>query len=729
MTLPAAILPRLACTLLLAITAASSSLLHAQAFQGLPAGGGFDPQRVLDARYGKASAAAESGSAPAAIEGALATLRIESTGATEDKRVPVSVGQVFAPGAVAGGAGLAGKLADGSRVPLQVDVKARHPDGSLRHAVVSAILPVPSKHPLALGLLPASGAAAQAGGAPALPEGVSATFTATLDGKPWVATLARAFAKGKPRSWLAGPVVQEWVAAIPLADAAGRPHPHLSARFALRWYPELRKARVDLTVENDWAFEPNPSNLTYDAELAVNGDTVFRQPELVHYHHARWRKLAWTGGAPAIHVRHDTAQLLASRALPNYDASVRIDDSALTAMHKAWSGPKTEPMGVGAALPAMPTTGGRPDIGLLPGWAVMYLLGMDPRARDITFGTADLAGSWSMHYRDRRTDLPVSLVDYPYLSTLGGPSVKFNPVAKRSEAFPDCVRPEACRTPNLHDTSHQPGFAYLPYLLTGDHYYLEELQFWAMYNVFASNPPYRFYGKGVLKWDQVRGQAWSLRTLAQAAYITPDKHPLKPHFLSLLDHNLDWYNTEYTNNPRAPEQGFLTFGYAIVYERGRGIAPWQDDFFTSAVGHAAELGFGKAKTLLAWKARFPARRMVGEGSCWVAASSYAWMVRDKPDGPFYPTIGEMVRASLPEQARDLPCASDAMMAALKRKPGEMLGYSSGTSASPANMQPALAYAADTLGDEGWKAWRQFMARSFKPNFGAGPQFAIVPRTK
>jgi len=124
----------------------------------IAAGGGFDPQRVLDARYGKASAAAESGSAPAAIEGALATLRIESTGATEDKRVPVSVGQVFAPGAVAGGAGLAGKLADGSRVPLQVDVKARHPDGSLRHAVVSAILPVPSKHPLALGLLPASGA-------------------------------------------------------------------------------------------------------------------------------------------------------------------------------------------------------------------------------------------------------------------------------------------------------------------------------------------------------------------------------------------------------------------------------------------------------------------------------------------------------------------------------------------------------------------------------------------
>jgi hypothetical protein len=46
---------------------------------------------------------------------------------------------------------------------------------------------------------------------------------------------------------------------------------------------------------------------------------------------------------------------------------------------------------------------------------------------------------------------------------------------------------------------------------------------------------------------------------------------------------------------------------------------------------------------------------------------------------------------------------------------------------PSNLQPALAYAADVLGDAGKKAWAQFMARSVKPNYGTGPQFAIVPR--
>ena len=32
----------------------------------------------------------------------------------------------------------------------------------------------------------------------------------------------------------------------------------------------------------------------------------------------------------------------------------------------------------------------------------MYLLSMDKRAKDVMLGTADLAGSWSSHFRDKR---------------------------------------------------------------------------------------------------------------------------------------------------------------------------------------------------------------------------------------------------------------------------------------------------------------------------------------
>ena len=80
----------------------------------------------------------------------------------------------------------------------------------------------------------------------------------------------------------------------------------------------------------------------------------------------------------------------------------------------------------------------------------------------------------------------------------------------------------------------------------------------------------------------------------------------------------------------------------------------------------------------------------------------------------------------PEMAR-LPCNSAQMATALKRGPGDMGGYPAATEGFPSNMQPALAYAAGAGGEAGRKAWAQFMKRSVKPDYGASPQFAIVPR--
>ncbi|WP_306395992.1 hypothetical protein [Telluria beijingensis] len=740
------------------------------AAQALPAGGGLDANRVTELRYGaaadpapvaasatsaatakpdaaspaaatpsKAKAAPSAARSPAAarteraaIPDAIATLWLERTDETGNGgQVPVTFGQAFEPGALARGDRLEAKLGDGKRLPLQLDVKALHPDGSVRHAVVSAVLPTPTAQPLAFGLVrstqDAGSAPADATPAALLKSGLSATVELDINGKRYTASLERLLAQGKPATWLDGPIAREWLVPAPFVDRGGRAHPHLAARFAVRWYPALKKARVDVTVENNWSHEPSPQHITYDARIAVGGDTVYRKEGLTHYHHARWRTLAWWGGDPALHLRHDSRQLMATRALPNYDSSVVVNERALAALYARWEGPRIEPMGVGVALKGMPTAGGRMDIGLHPGWAVMYLLGMDPRARTVTMGTADLAGSWSVHYRDRRTGLPMSLLDYPYTTLIAPAGDTRNPATGKLEALPKCEPAAQCRTPNWHDVAHQPNLVYLPYLLSGDHYYLEELQFWAMHNVFHSNPGYRQYAKGLVKPEQVRGQAWALRNLAEAAYITPDAHPLKAHFLRILDSNLDWYNAEYTDNPAATRLGFLTHGYAIVYHKKIGLAPWQDDFFTSAVGRTAELGFAKAERLLQWKARFVVERMVGAGSCWITASMYAMRVRDTPTSPLYPTIARIFQASHEPQVANLACGSGEFSTALKLKPGQMVGSFTGTVGAPVNMQPALAYAADALGADGQKAWQQFMGRINKADYGTGPQFAIVPR--
>jgi hypothetical protein len=313
------------------------------------------------------------------------------------------------------------------------------------------------------------------------------------------------------------------------------------------------------------------------------------------------------------------------------------------------------------------------------------------------------------------------------MTVLGNRSDTYNSATKQYEAFPACAGSGLCSSPYLHDTSHQPALAYLPYVVTGDHYYLEELEFWAMYNSFSSNPGYRQAGKGLYQADQIRGQAWSLRTAAEAAFIAPDNDPLKQSFLNIVSNNLDWYNSTYTNNASANTLGALTHGYAMAYSGGTGLAPWQDDFFTSAIGHAADLGFTKAQSLLAWKAKFPVSRMTGDGACWIDGAIYTLTVRDSATSPFYSTIGQAYAASHSSIFDALQCAGAEMATSLKLKVGEMTGYSSDATGYPSNMQPALAYAADALGQPGKNAWSVFMARTVKPNYGTAPQFAIVPR--
>ena len=672
--------------------------------------------------------------APAPSASTVTTVRFESTSSSAQTNVPVSFGQIFAPGHLAAGASLSGRLDNGATVPLQLDVKARHPDGSVRHAVVSAILPALGANQVVnMSLNRATAASGSAGNtASLLNAGFTASFNATINGVRYTASADELMRKTAARAWLSGSTANEWQVSAPLKNSAGVEHPHLSARFAVRWYETVRKARVDVVVENNWAYEASPQNFTYNAEVLVGGKAVYAKPSLQHYHHARWRKTFWwNGAAPEVNVKHNTAYLIASRALPNYDQSLRIPESVLKDLKNRFTGAKTEPMGTGLAVPYMPATGGRDDIGLLPQWATVYLLSMDRRARDATLGTAELAGSYSSHYRDKKTGQPVSLIDYPYMSLVGHPGDTVNPATKRSEAFPACPSASVCQTPYTHDVSHQPGFAYLPYMLTGDHFFLEELQFWGMYNVFNSNPGYRENIKGLLKPEQVRGQAWALRTLAEVAYITPDNDRLKEHFNRILDSNLDWYNANYPNNPNANKLGIIVNGYALGYSNGRGVAPWMDDFFTAAVGHTHDLGFTKATPLLKWKANFPIQRMVGAGACYITGAMYSMLVRDSETAPFYTTIGQAFQASNTAEFgsafKSLACGSTAMATALKLKAGEMTGYSGAYAGYPSNMQPALAYAAQVSGADGSKAWSVFMSRSVKPNYGPGPQFNIVPR--
>lgn len=662
---------------------------------------------------------------------AVTSVQFENTGTADQIDVPVTFGHVFAPGHISSAHTVSAQLLDGTSVPLQVDVKARHADGSLRHAILTAkVARIATGTTATLNLSATAAGAAYAPVAPTilLNSGFTAAVNVTIGGVQYSASADELLRSGSYKPWMAGPIANEWLVSAPLKTAQGTIHPHLTARFAIRATSGAKQARVDVTVENGWAFEAAPQNFLYDGQVMVGGQAVYTVPGLNHLHHARWRKVFWWGAQPQVHVKHNTAYLINSRAVPNYDQSVVPTEANLAALASQWTAARSAPMAVGLAAPYMPTTGGRNDIGLMPGWAATYLLTQDKRAKMVTLGTADLAGSFSIHYRDKNTDRPVSIADYPYMTILGKATDTVNPVTKKPEAFPLCATTTACTTPNTADTSHQAAFAYFPYVVTGDYYYLEELHFWAHYNAFHGNPYYREFSKGLVKSDQVRAQAWTLRTVAEAAYITPDGDPHKAQFKNVLDHNLAWFNTTYANNTSANALGVIINGYALAYNGGLGLAPWQDDFFTSSLGHIVELGFENAKPMLMFKSKFPIARMTAPGACWIKGAIYSMNVRSSSTSTtLYPSMKEAYIASHTEAFNQLACNSLEMATALQLKVGEMTGYSTSETGFPSNMQPALAYSADVGGLAGANAWGVFAARTVKPDYRRSPQFAIVPR--
>ena len=656
----------------------------------------------------------------------LTDVTMLNPGKGDQSQVPVTFGQVFAKGAVQPNVEIIGLLADGTNVPLQIDSKATHGDGSLRHAIISAVLPkLKSGQSVVITMKNSATTRTAQTLAPAslLKAGFSAGVTLKVKGETYSVSASDLLKSGKYTTWLSGALVNEWHVSAPLKTSAGVEHPHLAARFAIRSYTGLDKARVDVSIENDWAYEPNPGNITYDAAITVGGKTAFEKLGMTQLHHTRWRQLVWWGTTPEVHVMHNSAYLMATRALPNYDQSIQFSDGLLNDLKAQFSANSGEPMSLGLSVQYMPTTGGRPDIGLLPGWAATYLLTMDKRAKDVTLGTADLAGSYSSHFRDKNTDRPISLFDYPYM-TIIDPHVgdTYNPATGKYEAFPACNN---CESPNVFDVAHQPGYAYLPYLVTGDYYYLEELYFWTMANAFNGHPGYREGIKGLMIAEQTRGQAWTLRTLSEAAYITPDADRFKKQFETILENNLNWYNAQYSNNSAANALGILT--ESIGYSNNTAMAPWQDDFFTSAAGHAAELGFDKAATLMLWKAKFPISRMTGDGVCWIDAAPYNLTVRKTESSTIFNDIGTAYRATHASDFNSLACNSAAMATALGTRIGEMTGAAGSPVGNPATMQPALAFATNASPLTGVPAWKLFMSRSVKPDYSQGPQFAIVPR--
>lgn len=538
------------------------------------------------------------------------------------------------------------------------------------------------------------------------------------------------------RTWLSGTLASEWIIGGRLAGTEGTREHQMAVYFHVRAYADysgqINSARVDTVFENGFTYGNTASNLNYRATLNV-GDQQFASNELKHYNHARWHKTLWWGSDPKLYVQQDTEYLQDTGAIPEYE-DIQPRDSDLAKLAATYpimdNGDQTARMG---------NAGAQAGIGPLPSWTARYALSGAPQAFDHMTANDNAVGSFGIHYRDAKTGRPVSIEDHPFITLAAYKQAKKASGGLREDLLTACSGD--CGSPYVFDISHHPSIGYVPYLVTGDYYFLEELQFAASYNQLWANPRYRGEDKGYIRHaqGQVRGQAWALRTLAQAAFATPKDDPVKQSLTQMMQNNIENYTAYYMDNEADHPLHVLDDYGAVIYpangQKRVGVGPWQQDFFGWAVSNAADLGFEGYDKFAQWLLQFQVGRMVNwlddkdDGFCWIHAAMYSLQIRPYQDGPQYKTLDEAYQASRPELV-GLECDSEAFRNRLPKsyKKGEMTGYAHSVTGFPSNFQPALAASVDMNVKDAQVAWRIFEERAVKPKrYDRGPQFAIMPR--
>lgn len=377
-------------------------------------------------------------------------------------------------------------------------------------------------------------------------------------------------------------------------------HPQSPLSIFIR--PDRGTNRLEIVFELGrlWSTE-EPQNLPpYQVKILRGPATLATIDVPLHYWRARWR---WQSAPRPI--RTTAAQLMGQWLMP------QLSDRLHPVSALARTAPQYTPLGLAGLMSYMGSTGERAEIGLVTEFQAQYLCTGNEVARDTVFAQAEAAGTFPWNMRDEKTSAPFDTLAYPkatsYGPQAGNPYFRSGQVGKGVPQW---------------DSAHQPALSYLPYLLTGDPYHLEQMQLIASANVLWRPWDYRY------RTTQIRGEAWAMRTWAQVAKVTPANVPKwmlpQAHWQKLLDSYLDWYLKAFVSNPEPTRSVFRTTMQTFGDERdapmmqGTHTQPWQDDFLASVFGWMVLMGHAQWRPVFEWKIGSTIARTNGQ-SGWIRA--------------------------------------------------------------------------------------------------------------
>lgn len=500
----------------------------------------------------------------------------DTSGSAQNNR-PFTISRVFAQGEFPAGAYPQARLNSGSTVPTQVDLKNTWPDGSVKHALVSFVATLPANGNMTVDFVPQStsnntGYLDKAGmlnynggnwSAQTQTSGGSADARAMLG----ALTVSTDINSSQVRYWMKGPIVTQVIVedkSPSLAyDFGTDANKSLHPIFVLTFYPNTNLGvSVQYIVDNDWFNKCQDQ--TYSITLKANGATVFSKASFDFISATRWRKVFWAGAAPTgwtdettpgINIDYNLPYMASSKALANYDLTKHPSAAAIASEVADYHSRNTNneepqfcvsnPDWCGSYVKFMPQAGGRGDLGVLPRWYMLYLYTFDKSLYPVLLGDGLASGRAPIHARDYDNTL---FFDSAHRGTAFG-----RPVDTDGRPYTNAQISVGSITTNGWDVdlAHQPDMVFLPYLITGDWYFLEELQFWAARNPmtiescddahWCRHGSWEFYSPTI----ESRGVGWSYRTLLNAAFISPDNTPEQFHFVEKLKNNIQIWEGVY----------------------------------------------------------------------------------------------------------------------------------------------------------------------------------------
>jgi len=515
---------------------------------------------------------------------AIASITVTGTGAA-------TFGHAFAKGDVPAGYTL--NVTDEN---IQVTKKATWSDGSLKFGIFSGVFSSAGSHDLHLIADPSATSLTEAALISAL-----GTTTITLSGGVTGSINAATLLAGTPAApgkiaWQDGPYCIERI-------VGGQISGTVYGFFHCRYYSNGALS-VDFVIENAEALSANANTTSATTcTFTLAGTQVYSASQTI-YHNTRFMETYWVSD-PGVHVAHSTSYLYSTKAIEQYKSGA-VPQTLIDGYTQTIA-----PYELGDHRVDYGSTGYHKQIGPLPEWDVSAIRnGFPSDAVAAVICNAKAANHRSIHYKDSATGYPVNRQTYPTADDRG-----WTPTVLKVGT--------GTKADTTSKSSHKPANGYLAYLLTGKYYFLETIWYWGNNSILSAEGETgaqyaRFATDMALMPEgaQKRSQAWGLRDVMRAAFISPDSHVMTTYFDTCCTDTVNYIYSQYVTGAWDN-----IFGWLDDYDYPAQNAAFMQYFYLAVAFRLSELELGGTNTsaVLLWLAQW-IRGITSYGSdttwCW-----------------------------------------------------------------------------------------------------------------